>query len=235
VLVKVLRLAYENGKLLRIPVIHKLKVNNVRKGFFEPEMFERVRTLLPEDYQLAITIAYTYGWRMQSEILTLEWRQVDIHPQAGTLRLDPGTTKNDDGRMVYLTPELAVLLAQQRERVQALERAMGRIIPYVFPHLKGLHKGERIQDFKKAWKAACTKAGCPGMLRHDFRRTAVRNMVNLGIRERVAMEVTGHKTRSVFDRYDIVNTADHQEVAKQLTGIVKSIVTGIVSDMPANS
>jgi integrase len=200
------------------------------KGFFEPEMFERVRTLLPEDYQLAITIAYTYGWRVQSEILTLEWRQVDIHPQAGTLRLNPGTTKNDDGRMVYLTTELAVLLAQQRERVQVLERAMGRIIPYVFPHLKGLHRGERIQDFKKAWTAACIKAGCPGMLRHDFRRAAVGNMVNLAIRERVAMEVTGHKTRSVFDRYDIINTADHQEVAKRLTGIV----SGIVSDMPAN-
>jgi len=95
---------------------------------------------------------------------------------------------------------------------------MGSILPYLFPHLRGSHKGKHIQAFKRAWRAACVKAGCLGMLRHDFRRTAVRNMVNVGVPERVAMKVTGHKTRNVFDRYHIVTPSDLQEVARKLTG-----------------
>jgi integrase len=140
-------------------------------------------------------------------VLSLERRQLDL--EAGTLRLDPGTTKNDEGRLVYLTPELTGLLCEQLERVRAVERKTGRIIPYLFPYLSGRRRvGMRRRDFRKAWEKACEKTGCPGMLRHDFRRTAVRNMVNDGTPEKVAMLITGHKTRAVFDRYHVVAPED---------------------------
>ena len=153
---------------------------------------------------------------MQSEILTLERRQVDL--EAKTVRLEPGTTKNEEGRLVYLTPELTEFLRAQLHRVDELGWRLNRVIAFVFPHLQGRYEGRRIKNFTKAWKSACEKAGCSEMLLHDFRRTAVRNMVNVGIPERVAMTVTGHRTRSVFDRYHVVNPTDLQRVAQKLAG-----------------
>lgn len=135
-----------------------------------------------------------------------------------TVVLEPGTTKNDEGRLVYLPPDLKTHLASQLERVRALERQTGRVIPSLFPHLRGRFKGQRRCDFRRAWATACLKAGLAGMLRHDFRRTAVRNLVNAGVPERVAMTVTGHKPRAVFDRYHIVSPGDLQDVARKLTG-----------------
>jgi integrase len=228
VLNRMLRLAYEQNKLLRPPLIHKLKECPPRQGFFEREQFEAVRRHLRPDLQVAVSIAHTFGWRMQSEVLTLGLRQLDLN--AGTLCLEPGTTKNDEARLVYLTPELNSLLTAQVERVRALERQIGQIISYLFPYLKGPHRGQQIKDFRKAWTAACLKAGCPGMLRHDFRRTAVRNMVNVGVPERVAMKVTGHKTRSVFDRYHIVSPADLREAARKLAGTIPGTMEQIDLD-----
>ena len=80
-------------------------------------------------------------------------------------------------------------------------------------------KGKRITTFIKAFRAACTKAGCPGRIPHDLRRTAVRNLVRAGIPERVAMQMTGHKTRSVFERYNIVSECDLVEAAKKLNAL----------------
>jgi integrase len=124
VLSRMLRLAYENGKLVRLPVIRKLKEADPRSGFFEPHQFEAVKKYLPDDVKLAVTIAYTYGWRMQSEVLALERRHVDLTPRPtaplGTVTLDPGMTKNGRGRVVYMTPELNVLLGAQLARIKAL-------------------------------------------------------------------------------------------------------------------
>ena len=172
-------------------------------------------------------------------MLTLKKTQVDVN--ACTLRLEPGTTKNGDGRLVCLTPELLGLIQGQLDRVQFLELRLGRSIPWLFPHLDGRYNGQRISDFRGAWKRACLaamlkglegearerrrrqllanpKQGLLGMLRHDLRRTAVRNLVNRGVPERVAMKITGHRTRSVFDRYHIVTPADLQEAARKLAG-----------------
>jgi integrase len=220
-LIKMLRVAYEGGKLLRLPVIRKLKEAPPRQGFFEPVAFEAVRRELRPDLQVAVALAYALGWRCQSEVLTLEFRQLDL--EAGTLRLDPGQAKNEEGRFVYLPADLLPLVAAQVERVRALERKLGRIIPHLFPHLRSRHRGERIQDFRRAWQGACRRAGVPGMLRHDFRRTAVRNLVHSGVPERVAMQITDHKTRSVFDRYHIVTPTELQEAARRLTGILTGI------------
>jgi integrase len=221
-LIRMLRLAYEGGKLQRLPVIRKLKEAPPRRGFFEPAALAAVQRELPADLQVAVALAYTLGWRMQSEVLTLELRQVDL--RAGTLRLDPGQAKNDEGRLVFLPADLKAVVLVQIDRVRALERQLGRIVPYLFPHLTGRHRGARIQDFRRRWQHACRRAGVGPMLRHDLRRTAVRNLVHSHVPERVAMQVTGHKTRSVFDRYHIVSPAELEEAAGRLTGIVSGIV-----------
>src|SRR5580693_10034145 len=97
----------------------------------------------------------------------------------------------------------------------------GQIVPWVFFRLVANRRGgatspKRIRAFNKAWKAACAAAGAPGRIPHDLRRTAVRNLVRAGVPERVAMEMTGHKTRSVFERYNIVSEGDLRDAAKKL-------------------
>jgi len=142
----------------------------------------------------------------------LERRHVDI--ERGTLALDPGTTKNDEGRIVYLTPDLRSAIAAQLQRLDTYQRQSGRITKYLFTHTVGLHAGKRIRDFRRVWATACKAAGVPAAIFHDFRRTAVRGMVNATVPERVAMKITGHKTRSVFDRYHIVSPGDMQRAAQ---------------------
>jgi integrase len=127
-------------------------------------------------------------------------------------------TKNGEARVVYLTGELTALLTAQLERVDTLQKTIGRIIPWLFPYLSGTKRaGERRREFRKAWAAACTAAGVPGMLRHDFRRTAVRNMERRGVPRSVATKLTGHKTEAVFRRYAIVSDADLKEAALRVT------------------
>ena len=117
--------------------------------------------------------------------------------------MEPGDPKNRQGRSVYLEPELLSLLKELHGK-RRLDS------PLVFHR-----NGAKNVDFRISWKTACKKAGIPGRLFHDLRRTAVRNMIRAGIPERVVMEITGHKTRAVFDRYNIVSREDLKEAAKK--------------------
>jgi integrase len=221
ILKRIFNLAMQAGKLLHRPHIPLLREDNTRTGFFEPEQFASVRDRLPTPLQPVIEFAYISGWRITSEVLPLEWRQVDL--RAGEVVLDPGTTKNREGRVFPLTDDLRALLELRHVEHVRLKKA-GQLFPYVFFRMVAKGRGgtkfpKRITAFNKAWQAACVAAGCPGRIPHDLRRTAIRNMVRRGVPERVAMKLTGHKTRSVFERYNVVSDGDLRTAAQQLSGL----------------
>jgi integrase len=140
------------------------------------------------------------------EILKLQWDQLDL--ERGLLRLEPGTTKNNQGRLVPLVKELTAALWQWKQRT--LHRYPS--CPWVCQY-----RGKRLLNIPtKSWRKACQRVGLKGKLFHDLRRTAIRNMVRAGIGERVAMVISGHKTRSVFDRYDIISETDMMEARGKL-------------------
>jgi len=113
-------LAVKDGKLHGRPYVPMLQEDNTRKGFFEPAQFESVRAHLPEALRPVVTFAYLTGWRMKSEILPLEWRQVDW--QGRVVRLDPGTIKNREGRTYPFTAALEKLLKEQLAEHERLTR-----------------------------------------------------------------------------------------------------------------
>ena len=202
-------LAIQAGKLLTRPYVPTLAENNVRTGFFGREQIDSVIGHLPEALRPMVTFAHITGWRIPSEVLTLQWRQIDL--DAGSVRLDPGTTKSGEGRAIHMTADLRTLLESQRAITDAYQKERGKICPWVF------HRhGQQIQDFRNAWQSACRLAGCPGRIPHALRRTAVRNFVRAGVSEHVAMKLSGHKTASVFRRYDIVSDSDLIDAAEKL-------------------
>ena len=149
---------------------------------------------------------------------------------AGEVRLDPGKTKNGEGRTFPMTRDLRELLDDQRAITENLQRRRKVVCPRVFHRA-----GQPIKSFRVAFRTACKDAGCPSRVLHDFRRTAVRNLVRAGIPERVAMQMTGHKTRSVFERYNIVSAGDLREAAKRLDAATGTISGTIEQNQPARS
>jgi integrase len=128
--------------------------------------------------------------------------------------LDPGETKDGEGRNFPLTEELRTLMEKQLEETSVLERETDQIIPWLF------HKrGKRIGSFRKAWSTACRKAGLVGRIPHDFRRTAVRNLERAGVPRSAAMALVGHRTESIYRRYAIVDEGMLKESAAKLDSL----------------
>jgi integrase len=121
-----------------------------------------------------------------------------------TIRLAPGTTKNNDGRVVRMTSEVYQLLS-------ACAAGKG---PQDFVFTRD--DGKPVLDFRTAWEHACERAGCPGLLFHDLRRTAARNLRRLGVSEGVVMRIGGWRSRNVFERYNIVDEQDLADAARRL-------------------
>ena len=197
----------------RVPHIPMLRENNVRKGFFEHEDFIRLREALPEHLRGFITFAYKTGWRL-GEISELTWDKVDL--KQGVVRLDPGDTKNSEPRSVVVDAEVLEVLSRQWK----LRGKSGMILTFVFLNAKGT---DRIKQFGKSWRTACKDAKIGKRLFHDFRRSAVRNMVRAGVPERVAMTISGHKTRSVFERYNVVSEEDLRNASQKQSAYLDSL------------
>jgi len=203
---RMFRLGVEGEMLATVPPLPTVKIRNARQGFFEADEFARVLMHLPEDLAPAIEFAYYTGWRI-GEIRQLTWTD-HLDLDAGLILLHPGEAKNEAARTFPFAahPALRELVVRQCERV------LKHGTRWLFPRADGGQLG----TFRKAWAAACKEAKLPGKLFHDFRRTAVRNLVRAGVNERVAMSLTGHKTRAVFDRYNITSEADRTEAVAKL-------------------
>jgi integrase len=235
VLKKMFRLAYYKAcpaKVTRVPGFPRLKESKPRSGFLENEQYDRLTAAVTELWQRAlIEVAHTYGWRKQ-ELLDLRARQVDL--LARTIRLDPGETKNGEGREVTMTDMVHALLTE-------CVRGKSGGDDFVFTR----SNGRPVRDFRKSWADLCIKAGLglmrcrkcekpvtgekcetcgasgrglkySGLILHDTRRSAARNLRRAGVGEETIMRIGGWLTPSVFKRYSIVSQTDVTEALQKL-------------------
>lgn len=247
-----------------MPYIELPKVQNARQGFFEEADFQKVMAAIDAQYRPFLFFAYVTGWR-SGEIKDLRRRHLDFPGRC--IRLDPGTTKNGDGRVFPMIMGL-------EEMLKSITAAPGFSNDYVFTCQRLNNKGEPIRgssrkgkplgdrrpigDFQKAFNTACYKAGLPcvtepwsyiepksgkaftgirvvscSRIPHDFRRTAVRNLTRMGTPDKVAMDMCGHRTREVFDRYRIVSQNDLDMARDRMDAAYKTLVAGLPAGIVA--
>ncbi len=201
-------------KLSRKPKLPMLEENNVRQGFVEHEQLLKLLENLPEYLRPLVEFLYLSGWRKR-EGVNADWTWVDM--AAKTITLPAEFSKNKEPRELPLTERLLEIV---RERFA--QRRLG--CPYVFHH-----EGRPLANFKRAWRTACVNSGLGNMEKqpdgskkylgtivHDLRRCAARNLSKAGVSEQVAMEVMGHKTRSMYRRYRIVDDKQKREALEKV-------------------
>ena len=189
---RMFNLARDTGKLTNVPRFSLLPGKS-RSGFLPSEAFQKLFDAMPSRLQPMLLLLYTTGVRV-GEAERIEWPAVDL--DGAKITLLGGETKNDQSRVLPLVPELVKLL-------MALVSREGRVFPTK-------------RTMQAAFSKACTEAGIEGLLIHDLRRSAVRNLRKAGIAEGVAMKISGHNDRSVFERYNIVSLDDVLDAGKQL-------------------
>jgi integrase len=222
-----------------------LKENEARQGYIEEKQYDTLMRGTDELWlKTMLTIGYTFGWRKGE--LQMKVEQVDLANRE--LRLYPGSTKNKEGRTIKMTNTVY-------ELVRACVQGKG---PSDFVFTRKC--GTPVVSFKENWWELCVRVGlgrwecfdcqcdlkkgkCPkcglrkkryvGLLFHDLRRSAVRNMVRRNVPERVAMKISGHKTRSIFDRYNIVSSDDLADAALKIER--GSVVTKTATEVSEGS
>jgi integrase len=222
-LAQAFKLGVDRQRISVSPRIRKLsEKGNARQGFFEKADFDEMVKHLPNYLEGFVKFGYYSGWR-RGEVRSLQWADLDL--AAKVIRLRPENSKTREGRILALDGELWNVIAEQgaAREYENPDKTIG-VSRYVFHH-----KGEPIGDIRKSWDTACKQAHVEGKIFHDLRRTAVRNMIRAGVPERVAMAISGHRTRAVFDRYNIVSEDDLRTAMEKtnayLTAASKKSVT----------
>ena len=179
---------------------HRLAESKPRQGFIEQKQYNALAANCSDLFmRTMLALAYSFGFR-KAELLTL--KVSDVNLLAGTLQLRD--SKNGEPRKVSLTGDTRNLLTACCAGKSAEDAVFTR------------GKGKAVSDFRGTWDNVTLAAGVPGLLFHDLRRSAVRNMVRAGIPETVCMKVSGHKTRNVFDRYNITSERDLADAARKI-------------------
>lgn len=177
-----------------VPAIPTLTVRNARQGFVSRAQFEALMQHIPEaDLRDFTEFAFWTGMR-KGEISKLTWDAFD--EETTTLRLHARDAKTGHGRTLALAGPIEEIV---RRRLAARRDGCGLIF----------HRaGAPVREFRKTWAAACRQANLPHIRFHDLRRSAIRNLVRAGVDPAIAMKISGHRTRAVFDRYNIVSEDD---------------------------
>lgn len=195
----------EPQKVSHVPKFHKYIVSekgNERKGFIEEPQYRKLAEHASELWLRGLlALAYNYGFR-KSNLLEMRCSQVDL--RNNTVCLYAGETKNEEPLIVGLTTECRELLTELKRDKQPEDYLLTRA------------NGEPVRDLRGTWDALTKAAGLPGLLLHDFRRSAVRNMIRRGVPQKTAMKVSGHKTDAVFSRYNIVSEADIRDAVRKI-------------------